>query len=159
MICAQKLLGKYSRWLLSKNADDGKVFMEQFSKRWHALVDVKDETQSENCGLLGNEEEFNKKVMDNYGLLGKGGEFSMRVMENFSASAASTLFEQEIREVVSYFYQASLNYQFHFSLSSLFCRTLVYFSYNSFYLGQELNCEVIKTSTRDFPLPTQPFAT
>ncbi|ONK67439.1 uncharacterized protein A4U43_C05F50 [Asparagus officinalis] len=80
---AQRLLGEYSRWLLSNNAHEGQVFIELFNERWHSLVNKEENLQ-----------------LENYGLLGKGEEFSTRVMENFSASAAAKLFEQEIREVV-----------------------------------------------------------
>ena len=99
------MLEEYSRWLLSTNANEGKLFIERFDKQWHALVDEEYKVQSEN-----------------YGLLGKGDEFSIRVMENFSATVAAGLFEQEIREIVSYFFQAffSIRKAYPFLLISSF---------------------------------------
>lgn len=97
---AQRLLGEYSRWLLSNNASEGKAFMERFDKQWHALIDNEDEVPPEIYKLRGKGKEFSRNIMENYESLGKGDEFSIRVMENFSASAAARLFEQEIREVV-----------------------------------------------------------
>lgn len=41
------------------------------------------------------------ETYETYELLRKVNETSLRAIENFSASAASKLFEQEIREVVS----------------------------------------------------------
>lgn len=94
---AQRVLGEYSRWLLSTNAHEGKGFMEQFDKQWHVLID---QEKPENSMLVGEGKELSRNTMENYGLLGNGDEISVRVMENFSANAAARLFEQEIREAV-----------------------------------------------------------
>lgn len=79
----QRLLGEYSMWLQSKNGQQRKLLSDRFYEQFNSLIGIEDEVQ------LGTNE-----------FLGKGEELSIRVVENFGASAASRLFEQEIREVV-----------------------------------------------------------
>lgn len=100
-VLVQRLLEEHSRWLLSRNAHEGKVFMECFDKQWQALVREEAKVQSESNGLLGEGEELNINLMGNYGILDEEEELSIRVIENFSSITASRLVEQEIREVVS----------------------------------------------------------
>lgn len=59
--------------------------MESFEKRWPSLVDEQKQVQLRTGDLLAR----------NY-------EQSIKVIENFSAATASKLFEQEIREIVSF---------------------------------------------------------
>nr|XP_029121551.1 probable transmembrane GTPase FZO-like, chloroplastic isoform X2 [Elaeis guineensis] len=80
---AQRLLWEYSKWLQSKIAHEGKLYMEFFNKQCQASGNVKGMSHSEPYGLLGN-----------------GEELSMKVIENFSASTVARLFENEVREVV-----------------------------------------------------------
>ncbi|KAJ6797597.1 putative transmembrane GTPase FZO-like, chloroplastic [Iris pallida] len=79
----QRLLGEYSMWLQSKNGQQRKLLSDRFYEQFNSLIGIEDKVQ------LGTNE-----------FLGKGEELSIRVVENFGASAASRLFEQEIREVV-----------------------------------------------------------
>lgn len=72
-------------WLQSTNAREGKLYMESFEKRWPSLVDQQKLVQLHTRDFLAG----------NY-------EQSVKVIENFSAAAASKLFEQEIREIVSF---------------------------------------------------------
>lgn len=78
-----RLLRDYCSWLSSNNLREGKLFIEQFDKQWHQLIDEKDKTHSENLGYIDKEEEF-----------------CLKALENFSSNAAARLFEQEIREIV-----------------------------------------------------------
>ncbi|XP_008783174.2 probable transmembrane GTPase FZO-like, chloroplastic [Phoenix dactylifera] len=80
---AQRLLWDYSKWLQSKIADEGKLYMECFNKQCQALGNVKGMGLSEPYGLLVNEEEL-----------------CMKVIEKFNASTAARLIEKEVREVV-----------------------------------------------------------
>ncbi|XP_029121552.1 probable transmembrane GTPase FZO-like, chloroplastic isoform X2 [Elaeis guineensis] len=82
-ILSLRLLWEYSKWLQSKIAHEGKLYMEFFNKQCQASGNVKGMSHSEPYGLLGN-----------------GEELSMKVIENFSASTVARLFENEVREVV-----------------------------------------------------------
>ncbi|KAI0526796.1 hypothetical protein KFK09_002387 [Dendrobium nobile] len=79
----QRLLGEYSEWLHSKIVCEGELCLDRLQKQCNNELDIGDVTQSKTVGFLEHGEELSKKVMD-----------------NFSASAATKLFEQEIREVV-----------------------------------------------------------
>lgn len=79
----QKLLGEYVIWLQSNNVREGKLYKESFAKRWPSLISPNAQMHLETYELV-------KQV-----------DLSLKVIENFSAGAASKLFEQEIREVVS----------------------------------------------------------
>ncbi|KAL6968327.1 hypothetical protein U1Q18_034131 [Sarracenia purpurea var. burkii] len=79
---AQKLLGEYTTWLQSSNAREGLLYKESFEKGWPSFGDP------QKCGQL----ETGEFLMRKY-------DRCVQVIENFSASAASRLFEQEIREV------------------------------------------------------------
>ncbi|XVF21780.1 hypothetical protein REPUB_Repub12eG0119600 [Reevesia pubescens] len=79
---AQNLLGDYVAWLLSNNAREGRLYKESFEKRWPSLA----------C----SDKQYH---LETYELLIKLDRLSLRVIENFSATAASKLFEQEVREV------------------------------------------------------------
>ncbi|KAK9282279.1 hypothetical protein L1049_005193 [Liquidambar formosana] len=81
----QKLLGEYMIWLQSSNAREGRLYKESFEKRWPSFFYPDNQVQLE--------------TYETYELLRKVNETSLRAIENFSASAASKLFEQEIREV------------------------------------------------------------
>lgn len=72
-------------WLQTSNAKQGKLYRESFERRWPSLVYTANEMSLEKLELLSKENEL-----------------SLKVVENFSASASSKLFEQEIREVVSF---------------------------------------------------------
>ncbi|KAM1001779.1 hypothetical protein ACFX13_008347 [Malus domestica] len=77
---AQKQLGEYVTWLQSDSAREGRMYAEMFEKRWPSFVYPYSGVHSENS-------------------LKKVNELSLKVKEGFSTSAASKLFEQEIREV------------------------------------------------------------
>ncbi|CAN6452867.1 unnamed protein product [Victoria cruziana] len=77
---AKKLLEDYSTWLHSSNVRECMRYKETFEKNWPAFSSG---TPSETGQLFS-----------------KGDERSIEVATKFSASAASKLFEQEIREVV-----------------------------------------------------------
>ncbi|XP_059660506.1 probable transmembrane GTPase FZO-like, chloroplastic [Cornus florida] len=79
---AQRLLEEYVTWLQSNNAREGRLYKESFEKRWPSLFDPHNKFQWETSELLTRKYDL-----------------SVKVIENFSASAASKLFEQEIREV------------------------------------------------------------
>ncbi|KAK6937525.1 GTP binding domain [Dillenia turbinata] len=79
---AQKLLVDYVTWLQSSNASEGKMYNESFEKKWPSVVHRHSEVQLKTSELLR-----------------KADELSVKAVENFSASAASKLFDQEIREV------------------------------------------------------------
>ncbi|XP_023553753.1 probable transmembrane GTPase FZO-like, chloroplastic isoform X1 [Cucurbita pepo subsp. pepo] len=78
---AQKLLQDYESWLQSGNAQEGRMYQESLEKLWPSIVFPTTEMPSETYELL-------KKVDD----------LSLKVIKNFSPSAASKLFNQEIRE-------------------------------------------------------------
>ncbi|KAL6962206.1 ubiquitin-specific protease [Sarracenia purpurea var. burkii] len=82
---SQKLLGEYTTWLPSSNAREGLLYKESFEKGWPSFGDP------QKCGQLETGELLMRKYVR-----------CVQVIENFSASAASRLFEQEIREVKSY---------------------------------------------------------
>lgn len=69
---------------LQCNAREGRVYKDAFADRWASCADPLKQVELENRDLLMARCEFSKTVLD-----------------NFSATAASKLFEQEIREVVS----------------------------------------------------------
>ena len=71
-------------WLQSNNAREGSLYKESFERKWPLFVHP-----------------HNQVGLEAYELLRKGDELSLKVLEDFSASAASKLFDQEIREVVS----------------------------------------------------------
>ncbi|KAM3735301.1 hypothetical protein ACB098_10G078500 [Castanea mollissima] len=79
---AQKLLGEYVMWLQSSNAQEGSLYKDSFEKRWPSYVYPNSHVHLETYELL--------KRLDR---------ISLRVVENLSASAASKIFEKEIREV------------------------------------------------------------
>ncbi|KAG7036365.1 putative transmembrane GTPase FZO-like, chloroplastic [Cucurbita argyrosperma subsp. argyrosperma] len=78
---AQKLLQDYGSWLQSCNAQEGIVYQESLQKLWPSIVFPATQVQFGTYELL-------KKVDDQ----------SLKVIKNFSPSAASKLFDQEIRE-------------------------------------------------------------
>ncbi|XP_027115677.2 probable transmembrane GTPase FZO-like, chloroplastic [Coffea arabica] len=78
---AKNIVGEYVIWLQSSNAREGRVYKEALAQRWSSLVDP------------------HQVQLHKTDLLGERGELSVKVLEDFSASAASKLFEQEIREV------------------------------------------------------------
>lgn len=80
---AEKLLGEYVTWLHSNNAREERLYKESFKKRWLSSI-IPD----------------NLVHLENYKLLKKVDEASLGAIEIFSASAASKLFDQEMREVV-----------------------------------------------------------
>lgn len=80
----QKLLGEYRTWLQSNNACQGSLYKESFEKRWPSFIVPSLQSQFEASELLKTKHEV-----------------GIKVIEDFSAAAASKLFEQEIREVVS----------------------------------------------------------
>lgn len=71
-------------WLQSNSAREGTLYKESFERKWPLFVYPR-----------------NQGGLEAYELLKKGDELSLKVIEDFSASAASKLFDQEIREVVS----------------------------------------------------------
>lgn len=71
-------------WLQSNNAHEGRLYKESFERKWPLFVYP-----------------HNQVGLETYELLRKGDELSLKALENFSAGAASRLFDQEIREVVS----------------------------------------------------------
>lgn len=78
---AEKLLSEYMAWLQS-NADREEIFYrDSFQKRWPSLVDAEKQIQADASKLLG------RKYVQ-----------SSHAMGDFSPTAASKLFEQEIRE-------------------------------------------------------------
>jgi hypothetical protein len=79
----QKLLGEYLKWLQSNSANGGKLYKEQFEKRWTSITYPTSQIHLETHDLA-------KKV-----------DLSIRVIENLSAGATSKLFEKQIREAVS----------------------------------------------------------
>ncbi|KAL3827931.1 hypothetical protein ACJIZ3_016733 [Penstemon smallii] len=79
---AQKLLGEYTIWLETNNARKGNIYKESFERKCPSLVPS---TQSQ---LKASE------------LIRTKHELGIKVIRDFSASAASKLFEQEIREVL-----------------------------------------------------------
>ncbi|KAB2605305.1 hypothetical protein D8674_005022 [Pyrus ussuriensis x Pyrus communis] len=76
----QKQLGEYVTWLQSDSACEGRMYAEMFEKRWPSFVYPYGGVHSENS-------------------LKKVNELSLKVIEGFSTSAASKLYDQEIREV------------------------------------------------------------
>ncbi|XP_031744115.1 probable transmembrane GTPase FZO-like, chloroplastic isoform X2 [Cucumis sativus] len=76
-----KLLQDYESWLQSGNANEGTVYQESLQKLWPSIVFPATQMHFETYELL-------KKVDD----------LSLKVIKNFSPSAASKLFDQEIRE-------------------------------------------------------------
>lgn len=83
----QRLLGEYVVWLKSNNACEVKVYEETFEKKWASFM------------VSGN-----RFMSETHKLAEKENESSIKVVEDFSAAAASKLFEQEIREVVSFYF-------------------------------------------------------
>lgn len=80
----QNLLGEYIEWLQSNNVREGMVYKDSFKKCWPSFVYPNSQLHFETFESL-------KKV----------NELSLGVMRNFSGPAASELFDQEVREVVS----------------------------------------------------------
>lgn len=70
-------------WLESSNTREGNLYKESFEKRWPSVL-LSIQSQLDASELLRTKHE-------------QGG----AVIRDFSAAAASKLFEQEIREVVS----------------------------------------------------------
>ncbi|KAH0468862.1 hypothetical protein IEQ34_002094 [Dendrobium chrysotoxum] len=79
----QRLLGEYSEWLQSKIVCEGELCLDRLQKQCNNELNIGDVTQSKTVGFLEH-----------------GKELSIKVMDNFSASAATKLFEQEIRDIV-----------------------------------------------------------
>ncbi|KAG6774473.1 hypothetical protein POTOM_021826 [Populus tomentosa] len=77
---AQKLLGEYLKWLQSNSAHGGKLYKEQFEKRWTSITYPTSQIHLETHDMA-------KKV-----------DLSIRVIENLSAGATSKLLEKQIRE-------------------------------------------------------------
>lgn len=71
-------------WLQSSNVREGMLYKESFEKRWPSFVYPNSQLHLETL-------ESSKKV----------NELSLGVIQDFSGTAASKLFDQEIREVVS----------------------------------------------------------
>lgn len=71
-------------WLKSKSTHEGMLYKESFERKWPLFVYP-----------------HNQVGLETHELLKKGDELSLKALENFSTSAASKLFDQEIREVVS----------------------------------------------------------
>ncbi|XP_062144276.1 probable transmembrane GTPase FZO-like, chloroplastic isoform X1 [Alnus glutinosa] len=82
LLDAKKLLGEYVGWLQSSNAHEGSLYKDSFEKRWPSYVYPNTQVH-----------------LETYESLQKLDRISLRVIENFSVSAATKLFEQEIREV------------------------------------------------------------
>lgn len=80
----QKLLGEYAVWLESSNARKGKIYREYFENKWPSVA------ASVQSQLKASE------------FLRMKHELSIKVIEDFSSAAASKVFDQEIREVVSW---------------------------------------------------------
>ncbi|XP_057966566.1 probable transmembrane GTPase FZO-like, chloroplastic isoform X6 [Malania oleifera] len=76
---ARRLLGEYVSWLQSHSAREKRLYEESFEKRWPSFVYPHNQGHLGTCDIRNNE-------------------LSLKVIENFSVSAASKLFEQEIRE-------------------------------------------------------------
>lgn len=85
MFFLQKLLGEYGEWLRSNNAREVKFYEESFEKRWASFM-----------------KSGNRYLFETRKLVESKNEFSIQQLDDFSAAAASKLFEQEIREVVSF---------------------------------------------------------
>ncbi|KAG8389354.1 hypothetical protein BUALT_Bualt02G0220600 [Buddleja alternifolia] len=79
---AQKLLGEYTMWLHSNNARKGNMYKESFEKRWPSVI-PSIQSQLEASELLRTKHEL-----------------GITVIGEFSSTAASKVFEQEIREVL-----------------------------------------------------------
>ncbi|GAB4840767.1 hypothetical protein Ancab_021529 [Ancistrocladus abbreviatus] len=79
---AQELLGEYSTWLQSSNACEARQCKESLEKRWSSLVDP----------LNQGESDYDTSLM-------KVDDRSLNSIQKYSATAASKLFDQEIREV------------------------------------------------------------
>lgn len=77
---AQKLLGEYLKWLQSNSAHGGKLYKEQFEKRWTSITYPTSQIHLETHDMV-------KKV-----------DLSIRVIENLSAVSTSKLLEKQIRE-------------------------------------------------------------
>lgn len=71
-------------WLQSSNVQEGSLYRDSLEKEWPSYVHPNAQVHLETYELL--------KRLDR---------ISLSVIENFGAGAASKLFEQEIREVVS----------------------------------------------------------
>jgi hypothetical protein len=71
------------KWLQSNSARGGKLYKEQFEKRWTSVTYPTSQIHLEAHDMA-------KKV-----------DLSIRVIENISAGATSKLFEKQIREAVS----------------------------------------------------------
>ncbi|KAL3517570.1 hypothetical protein ACH5RR_020159 [Cinchona calisaya] len=78
---AQNLVGEYMTWLQSSNAREGRAYKEALAQRWSSFVDPQ------------------QPQLPKIDFLEERCESSIKVLEDFSATAASNLFEQEIREV------------------------------------------------------------
>ncbi|KAK8918308.1 hypothetical protein KSP39_PZI021206 [Platanthera zijinensis] len=79
----QRLLGEYTEWLQSNISSEQDLYIERLHKLYNKDSDLGDIMQSNTTNLLE-----------------QGGELSIKIMESFSASAATRLFELEIREAV-----------------------------------------------------------
>ena len=81
----QRVAGEYTAWLGENNAHEAKRYKETFEKRWPSFVDSLDRMEFSTNFVVGEVDAQ-----------------SISSIEKFSATAASKLFDQEIREVVSY---------------------------------------------------------
>lgn len=79
----QKLLGEYTTWLESSNTHEGMLYKESFERRWPLFVNQNRQLHMESLKSLK-----------------KANELSLGVIRDFKGTAASKLFDQEIREVV-----------------------------------------------------------
>ena len=81
----QRVAGEYTVWLRENNVYEAKRYKETFEKRWPSFGDSLDQMEFSTNFLVSE--------MDAQ---------SIKSIEKFSAAAASKLFDQEIRQVVSY---------------------------------------------------------
>ncbi|XP_015892113.3 probable transmembrane GTPase FZO-like, chloroplastic [Ziziphus jujuba] len=82
LLDAQKLLGEYTTWLESSNTHEGMLYKESFERRWPLFVNQNRQLHMESLKSLK-----------------KANELSLGVIRDFKGTAASKLFDQEIREV------------------------------------------------------------
>lgn len=79
---AQKILGEYTSWLRENNIREGIQYKETFEKRWPLLV--------ESRNIVDFTTNLSVREVDTQ---------SVSSIEKFSATAASKLFDQEVRQV------------------------------------------------------------
>ncbi|KAL6842205.1 hypothetical protein ACP4OV_027968 [Aristida adscensionis] len=79
---AANLLREYSAWLSSSNNREANLYLDYFLERWDALVAQED-----------------RVLLDPNRIVNEGEKLSIKALEDFNATAASKVFEEEIREV------------------------------------------------------------